>query len=79
MKLSFADGMAIKVDQHLIDTVNAFGVGLEQWEREHIVGYTAKLAQGRPLSNEQGKTLRQIMMRRVKTRSADATGPDANA
>lgn len=75
----FADGMAIRVDQHLIDTINAFGVDLEAWEREHITGYAAKLAQGRPLSNEQGKTLRQIMMRRVKTRSADATGSKTDA
>jgi hypothetical protein len=74
MKNNFADGLAIRMAQGLIETVKAYGAGLEPWEREHIDGYIARLADGKPLSPQQSKTLRGIHMRRVKSRSTDAAG-----
>jgi hypothetical protein len=73
METNVSDRFAIKAWKLMIELVEKYESELEDWEKEHIKSYKARMGGGRPLTAGQARMLNIIHGRRlaVLRRAAD--------
>jgi len=71
MKVSFADGLRIRTEKLLIETIEVSGTDVDDRERQLLADYKKLLEANRPLNTSQSRALRDIHMRRVKSREPE--------